>query len=62
MKKYWSQIANETEWKSYELDLDKVESLEDCKKILKFLCGITMKPMPSNVEYGGFDEVREYFK
>ena len=62
MKKYWSQFANETEWKCYELDLEKVNSIEDCKKILKFLCSITMKPMPSNVEYGGFDEVREYFK
>lgn len=62
MKKYWSQIANETVWKYYELDLDKVESVEDCKKILKFLCSITMKPMPNNIEYGGFDEVREYFK
>ena len=51
----------ETTYRQYELNLEKVKSLDDCKKILKFLCELTIKPLPSDVEYGGFSEVSEYF-
>ena len=27
-------------YKYYELNLDRITSIDDCKKILKFLCGI----------------------
>ena len=47
--------------KCYELNLDKINSIDDCKKILKFLCELTIKPLPSDIEYVGFDEVSEYF-
>lgn len=46
----------------YELDLDKVNSIEDCKKILKFLCKTVLKPHPNGWEYYGFKDVKEYFK
>lgn len=49
------------EYKQYELNLDKISSIDDCKKILKFLCELIVKPLPANVEYGGFSEVSEYF-
>lgn len=26
----------------YELDLEKINSIDDCKKILKFLCSLTL--------------------
>lgn len=45
----------------YELNLDKVNTVDDCKKILKFLCGLSIKPLPDGVEYGGFSEVSNYF-
>ena len=48
-------------YKYYELNLDRINSIEDCKKILKFLCELTIKPLPSDIEYGGFGEVSEYF-
>ena len=47
--------------KYYELNLDKINSIDDCKKILKFLCELTIKPLSSDIEYGGFGEVSEYF-
>lgn len=46
----------------YELDLEKINSIEDCKKILKFLCPIILKPMPKDISYNGFEEVEQYFK
>ena len=46
----------------YKLDLEKINSIEDCKKILKFLCDLTLKPTPENVSYNGFEEVEQYFK
>ena len=46
----------------YELDLEKINSVDDCKKILKFLCGLTLKPMPNGISYNGFEEVEQYFK
>ena len=48
-------------YKYYDLNLDKVNTVDDCKKILKFLCQMTIKSLPSDLEYGGFSEVREYF-
>lgn len=51
----------ETTYKQYKLNLEKVKSLDDCKKILKFLCELTIKPLPIDIEYGGFGEVSEYF-
>lgn len=57
IKSYDTKIT----YRPYELNLEKVKSLDDCKKILKFLCEVTIKPLPSNVEYGGFSEVSEYF-
>ena len=51
----------ETVYRQYELNLDKVNSVEDCKKILKFLCGLAIKPLPEGVGYAGFGEVEEYF-
>lgn len=46
----------------YKLDLEKINSIEDCKKILKFLCDLILKHMPENVSYNGFEEVEQYFK
>ena len=45
----------------HELNLDKVNTIDDCKKILKFLCDLAIKPLPGDVEYCGFSEVNEYF-
>ena len=44
----------------YELNLDKINTVDDCKKILKFLCDLSIKPLPDGVEYGGFSEVSNY--
>lgn len=49
-------------YKNYELNLDKIKSMDDCVKVLKFLCGLTIKPLPDGIEYGGFSEVSEYFR
>lgn len=55
-------IMNRSEtYKRYELNLDKIESLEDCKKILKFLCEMHIKPLPKGTEYCGFSDVEKYF-
>lgn len=48
-------------YRQYKLNLDKINSIDDCKKILKFLCGLAINPLPKGVEYGGFSEVSEYF-
>lgn len=48
-------------YRQYELNLDKINSVDDCKKILKFLCGLVIKSLPEGVEYGGFSEVSDYF-
>ena len=45
----------------HELNVNKIENLEDCKKILKFLCDLSIKPLPNGIEYGGFGEVENYF-
>lgn len=44
------------------LDTDKVENLEDCKKILSFLCKRVLTPITEGVTYTGFDEVERYFR
>lgn len=65
IKEYIDEQINETcleTYKYYELDLEKVKSLEDCKKILKFLCNLTLKPLPKSLSYNGFEEVEQYFK
>lgn len=49
-------------YKRPQLDLDKIENLEDCKKILKFLCDVTIPPLPEGVTYGSFRAVEQYFK
>lgn len=46
----------------YELNLEKINSVDDCKKILKFLCDLTIKPTPEGVSYNGFEEVKKYFE
>ena len=46
----------------YELDLEKINSIDDCKKILKFLCSLALKPTSEGVSYNGFEEVEQYFK
>lgn len=48
-------------YKQYILNTDKIENLEDCKKILKFLCDLSIKPLPQEFGYGGFSEVEKYF-
>lgn len=48
-------------YRRYVLNTDKVETLDDCKKILKFLCEHTIKPLPERYEYGDFEEVKQYF-
>lgn len=45
----------------HELNINKIENLEDCKRILKFLCDISIKPLHNGIEYGGFREVEQYF-
>lgn len=53
---------NATEvYRSYELNLDKVMTIDDCKKLLRFLCRHTFKPTQTNLTYDGFSEVEEYF-
>lgn len=57
-----SGITTEITCKRPQLDLDKIENLEDCKKILKFLCDVTIPPLPEGVSYGGFGSAEQYFK
>lgn len=45
----------------HDLNINKVKNLDDCKKILKFLCDLSIRPLPSGIEYGGFGEVEKYF-
>lgn len=53
--------AGITTYRNYQLNLDKINSVDDCKKLIKFLCNLTIKPLPSGCEYNDFDDVREYF-
>lgn len=45
-----------------ELDLDKVQTIEDCKKLLKFIYECNFQPIQKGRVYRGFKEVKEYFK
>lgn len=45
----------------HELNIDKIKDIDDCKKILKFLCNLSIKPLPNGIEYCGFSEVEQYF-
>lgn len=57
-----SEIKDNLEtYHTHELNLDKINTVDDCKKILKFLCDLFIKPIPYGVEYGGFSEVSNYF-
>lgn len=46
----------------YELDLDKIESIEDCKEVLKFLSDRIMAKeiLPINCSYNNIPD--KYFK
>lgn len=46
---------------NYQLDIDKINSLEDCKKILQFLSDICLRSVPQGFEYNGFDNVKQYY-
>lgn len=57
-----SKITDSLEtYRVRQLNLDKINTIDDCKKILKFLCDRFIKPLPDGVEYGGFSEVKDYF-
>lgn len=57
-----SKITDSLEtYRVHQLNLDKINTVDDCKKILKFLCDRFIKPLPDGVEYGGFSEVKDYF-
>lgn len=59
---YDKKNANSKEdvyYTEYDLNLDSIKSLEDCKKILKLLCSMVMKPIRNGVAYG--DDVEKYF-
>lgn len=47
--------------KQHVLNTDKIKTLDDCKKILKFLCNHSINPLPKGIEYGDFSEVEKYF-
>lgn len=49
-------------YKVHKLNLDKVNNIDDCKKILKFLCDTSLEPLPEGITYNGFNEVEEYFE
>lgn len=53
-------MSNTRTYYTPKLNLDKVETVDDCKKILKFLCDF-LKPIEEGITYKGFDEVKEYF-
>lgn len=54
-------ISVEESYTAHTLNTDKIKDLEDCKKLLKFLCDLSVKPLLRDVEYNGFLEVKEYF-
>ena len=57
-----AQIYKAMRYRNYELNLDKINSIDDCKKILKFLCDLIIQPTPEGTGYSGFEDVEEYFK
>ena len=57
-----TKIYEAMNYRGYELNLDKINSIDDCKKVLKFLCDLTIKPTPKGVSYDGFEDVEKYFE
>lgn len=57
-----AKIYEAMHYRNYQLNLDKINSIDDCKKVLKFLCDLTIKPTPEGVSYNGFEDVEEYFE
>lgn len=43
------------------LDIDAINDLDDCKKILMFLSAMVLQPIPEGVDYAWFHEVEKYF-
>ena len=56
------QSPNFKKYRTFELDTDKIESVDDCKEILKFLCSQVLGPLEEELMYSGFDKVEKYFK
>ena len=55
-------IVDFQNYRGYNLDISKINSIEDCAKILQFLCKLELQPTPIDATYYGFDEVEEYFE
>lgn len=56
-------ISNSLEtYRCFDLNLDKINSIDDCKKLLNFLCKQVLGPIRSDLVYNGFSEVEDYFK
>lgn len=53
-------IDTETFYKP-QLDLDKVETVDDCKRLIKFIYDNCFLPIHKNTAYAGFEKVEEYF-
>lgn len=49
------------EYRTPVLDTTKITSVEDCAKVLKFLCQLKLGPIPSGFTYSNFEEVEQYF-
>ena len=45
-----------------ELDLDKIQTLEDCKKIIDVLFKSMFKPLSSDYSHGVLSDIYEYIK
>ena len=45
-----------------ELDLDKIQTLEDCKKIIDVLFKSMFKPLSSDYRHGVLSDIYEYMK
>lgn len=57
-----TKIYETLRYRGYELNLDKINSIDDCKKVLKFLCNLSIKPTPEGISYNSFEDVKEYFE
>ena len=45
-----------------ELDLDKIQTVEDCKKIIDVLFKSMFKPLSSDYSHGVLSDIYEYIK
>ena len=45
-----------------ELDLDKIQTVKDCKKIIDALFKSVFKPVSSDCSYGTLSDIYEYMK